>query len=111
MSLPLTLPAYFLDATAFVQTTIVNNYYTAQVSFYNGPTLVYTVVLIQQAPYATLPSNLQIGSFVIESGSLTMQIPSNIQPGTVTLNCMYTDLNVTQPQAMNAVIATWNLNQ
>ena len=111
MSLPLTLPAYNLDATATVQTTIVSNYYTAQVAFYSGPTLVYSLTLIQQAPTATLPANLQVGDFVIVSGTVKMQIPSSIQSGTVTLNCTYTDLNVTTPQPLNAVVATWNLNQ
>ena len=111
MSLPLTLPAYNLDATATVQTTIVSNYYTAQVAFFNGPTLVYSLTLIQQAPTMTLPANLRIGDFVIVSGTLYMQIPSSIQSGTITLNCMYTDMNVTTPQPLNAIIATWNLNQ
>lgn len=111
MSLPLTLPAYNLDATSTVQVTIVSNYYTAQVAFYNGPTLVYSLTLLQQAPKATLPANLEIGSFKIISGTLTMQIPSNIQAGTVTLNCQYTDLNIPTPQPLNAVVATWNLNQ
>lgn len=111
MSLPLTLPPYYLDATSMVQTTIVSNYYTAAVNFYNGPQLVYSITLIQQAPYMTLPPNLAVGSFVIHSGSLMMQIPSTIQTGTVTLNCTCTDLNVTQPQPLNAVIASWTLNQ
>lgn len=111
MSLPLTLPAYYLNATATVQVTIVSNYSTAQVGFYNGSMLVYMVTLIQQAPKATLPSNLTIGTFVIQSGTLTLQIPSSIQSGSVTLNCMYTDQNVKSPQSLNAVIATWSLNQ
>lgn len=111
MSLPLTLPAYYLDATATVQTTIVSNYYTAQVAFFDGPNLVYSLTLIQQAPFASLPSNLLIGDLKIISGTLNMQIPSSFQSGTITLNCMYTDMNVTTPQPLNAIIATWNLNQ
>jgi len=111
MSLPLTIPAYNLDASSTVQVTIVSNYYTAQVAFYNGPTLVYSLTLIQQAPYATIPANLEVGTFKIISGTLTLQIPSNIQPGTVTLDCKYTDLNIPNPQPLNAVVATWNLNQ
>lgn len=111
MALPLTLPAYMLDATSYVQVTIVSNYYTAQVYFYSGPTKVYALTLIQAAPVQQLPSNLKIGSFVIISGTLTLQLPSSIQSGTVTLNCTYTDQNVTTPQPLNAVIATWNLNQ
>lgn len=111
MSLPLTLPAFNLDATSTVQVTVVSNYYTAQVVFFDGAIQVYSLTLLQQAPYATIPANLQIGSFVIHTGTLTMQIPSNIQAGTVTLNCTYTDLNVPNPQPMNSVVATWNLNQ
>ena len=111
MALPLTLPAFMLDATSYVQVTIVSNYYTAQVSFYNGPMLVYSLTLIQQAPMASLPANLAVGTFIIQSGTLTLQIPSSIQAGTVTLNCTYTDLNVTKPQQLNSVVATWNLNQ
>lgn len=111
MALPLTLPAFMLDATSSVQVTIVSNYYTAQVAFYNGPTLVYSLTLIQQAPLQTLPANLLIGSFEIHSGTVQLQLPSPIQTGTVTLNCTYTDLNVTTPQALNAIIASWNLNQ
>jgi hypothetical protein len=111
MALPLTLPAYMLDATSSVQVTIVSNYYTAQVSFYSGPTLVFSLTLIQQAPKVTLPANLAVGTFIIHSGTLTLQIPSSIQSGTVTLNCTYTDQNVTTPQPLNAVIATWKLNQ
>ncbi len=111
MSLPLVLPAFNLDATATVQTTIVSNYYTAQVAFFDGAIIVYMLTLIQQAPFASLPSNLQIGDFKIISGTLSMQIPSSIQSGTITLNCMYTDLNVTTPQPLNSMIATWNLNQ
>lgn len=110
-SIPLTLPAYNLDATSTVQVKIVSNYYTAQVNFYNGALLVYTLTLIQQAPYATLPPNLKIGGFTIQSGTLTLQIPSPIQQGTVTLNCTYTDMNVTTPKQLNAVIGRWNLNQ
>lgn len=100
-----------LDATSYIQVTIISNYYTAQVAFYDGPTLIYSLTLIQQAPTATLPANLKIGDFVIVSGTVQLQIPSSIQSGTVTLNCMYTDLNVTKPQPLNAVVATWNLNQ
>lgn len=111
MALPLTLPAFMLDATSSVQVTIVSNYYTAQVSFYSGPTLVYSLTLIQAAPLQSLPDNLMVGSFKIHSGTLQLQLPSTIQTGTVTLNCTYTDLNVTTPQALNAVIASWNLNQ
>jgi hypothetical protein len=111
MALPLTLPAYMLDATSYVQVTIVSNYYTAQVSFYSGPTLVYSLTLIQAAPLQSLPDNLMVGSFKIHSGTLQLQLPSTIQTGTVTLNCTYTDLNVTTPQVLNAVIASWNLNQ
>jgi len=111
MPLPLTLSAFNLDATSTVQVTIYSNYNTAQVGFYNGSILVYILTLIQQAPYATIPLNLQIGSFKIIAGSLTLQIPSNIQGGTVTLNCTYTDLNIPTPQPMNAVVASWNLNQ
>jgi len=111
MALPLTLPAFMLDATSFVQVTIVSNYYTAQVFFYSGPTLVYSLALIQQAPMTTIPANLKVGNFIIQSGIMTLQIPSSLQSGTVTLNCMYTDLNVTKPQQLNSVVASWNLNQ
>jgi hypothetical protein len=111
MALPLTLAAYNLDATSTVQVVIVSNYTTAQVNFYNGAILVYTLTLIQQAPYATIPAGLQVGTFKILTGSLAMQIPSNIQAGSVTLNCTYTDLNIPTPQPLNAVIASWNLNQ
>jgi hypothetical protein len=111
MSLPLTLPAFNLDATSTIQVTIVSNYYTAQVAFYNGAILVYSLTLLQQAPYATIPADLVVGTFKIISGTLTMQIPSAIQAGTVTLNCTFTDLNVPNPQPLNAVVATWNLNQ
>jgi len=111
MALPLTLPPFMLDANSFVQVTIVNNYYTAKVDFYSGPTLVYTLTLIQAAPVQSLPEDLKVGSFVIEQGTLMMQIPSQIQTGTVMLNCTYTDLNVTIPTALNAVIASWSLNQ
>lgn len=111
MPLPLTLMPYNLDATSTVQVTIVYNYYTAQVAFYNGPVLVYSLTLIQSAPVASLPANLQLGNLVIISGTVMMQIPSSIQSGTVTLNCSFTDPNMPNPQFLNAVVATWNLNQ
>lgn len=111
MALPLTLPAYMLDATSSVQVTIAPNYYTARVDFYSGPTKVYSLTLIQQAPLQTLPADLKIGDFVILSGTVQLQLPSPIQSGTVTLNCMYTDMNISTPQPLNSVVATWNLNQ
>ena len=111
MALPLTLPAFALDATAYVQVTIYPDYYTARVDFYSGSLKMYSLTLIQAAPLQSLPSNLKIGDFVIQTGSLQLQIPSSIQPGTVTLNCIYTDPSVTTPTQLNAVIATWNLNQ
>lgn len=111
MSLPLTLPIYILDPTATVQATIVSNYTTAQIVFASAGTTVYSLTLIQQAPTQELPANLQIGDYVIVSGSLKMQLPSAIQAGTVTLNCEFTDTNVKTPQKLNAVIASWNLNQ
>ena len=111
MALPLTLPAYMLNATSYVQVTISPDYYTARVDFYDGPTKVYSLTLIQAAPLQSLPDNLMVGSFEIHSGTVQLQLPSPIQTGTVTLNCTYTDLNVTTPQVLNAVIASWNLNQ
>lgn len=100
-----------LNATASVQVTIVSNYYTAKVDFYNGPVIVYTVTLIQQAPIATLPPNLDLGTMTFLSGSLMMQLPSPIQTGTVTLNGTYTTDGQSGQQTINAVIASWSLNQ
>jgi len=111
MSLPLTLPPYYLDATATVQVTLTTSYSTAVVSFYNAGMIYYTVTLVQQAPVVTLPSNLAIGSFVIKSGKLTLQVPGSMQQGTVTLNCQYTDPAFASPQGLNAVIASWTLDQ
>lgn len=111
MSLPLTLPAYNLDLTAYVQVTIVYNYFTADVSFYNEPVLVYSLTLLQQAPQATLPPNLNLGSMTIISGTLTMEIPSTNQPGTVTLEGVYTTEADKSQQTINAVIGTWTLNE
>ena len=111
MALPLTLPAVMLDATSYVQVTIVSNYYTAQVNFYSGAIKVYSLTLIQAAPVQSLPDGLKVGDFVIQEGIVQMQIPSAIQAGTVSLNCTYTDLNVTQATQLNAVIASWELNQ
>lgn len=111
MSLPLTLPVYILDPTASVQVTIVSNYTTAQVVFLSGSTTVYSLTLIQQATTQQLPPDLQIGDFKIISGTLKLQLPSAIQTGTVTLDCQFTDTNVTTPQPLNAVVASWNLNQ
>lgn len=111
MALPLTLPAYMLDATSYIQVTISPDYYTARCDFYSGPTKVYSLTLIQAAPLQSLPDGLKVGDFVIQNGSMQLQLPSPIQTGTVTLNCTYTDLNVTQPTQLNAVVASWNLNQ
>ncbi len=112
MSLPLSLPAYFLNTTAIVQVTIVYNYYTANVFFYNNTLLVYNTTLMdQEVPKVTLPTDLQIGTFVIHSGTLTLKIPTSYRQGTVTLNCTYTDTGVTEPQNLDAVIASWDLNQ
>lgn len=111
MSLPLTLPSYVLDPTATVQVTIVSNYTTAQVVFATAGTTVYSLTLVMQAPTQEIPANLQIGDYVIVSGTLKMQLPSAIQQGTVTLDCMFTDTNVKVPQKLNAVIASWSLNQ
>lgn len=111
MALPLTLPAFMLDATAYVQVTISPDYYTARCDFYSGPTKVYSLTLIQAAPLQSLPDGLKIGDFVIEHGTMQLQIPSMIQTGTVTLNCTYTDLNVTKPTQLNSVVASWSLNQ
>lgn len=114
MSLPLVLPPYPLDATSSVQVTIVTNYSTAEVAFYAGPTLVYSVTLTQQSFYFALPAGLQIGTFVIQSGTLVMQVPQQFlttYPGMVTLNCMYTDVDVPESQPFNANIATWYINE
>lgn len=111
MALPLTLPIFMLDATSYVQVTIVSNYYTAQVNFYSAPTKVYSITLMQAAPLQSLPAGLRIGDFIIQEGIIQMQIPSAIQAGTVILNCTYTDLNVTQPTPLNAIVASWELNQ
>jgi hypothetical protein len=111
MALPLTLPTYYLNANSYVQVTITGDYYTAKVNFLNGSNLVYTTTLTTKAPLVTLPSNLAVGTFVIESGTLLLQIPSPIQGGTVTLDCMYKDQNITVQQSLNAVIASWTLNQ
>ena len=111
MALPLTLPAFMLDATSYVQVTIVSDYYTAKVDFFSGPTKVYSLTLIQAAPLQSIPDGLKVGDFVISTGSLQLQIPSPIQTGTVTLHCTYTDLNVKTPTQLNSVVASWNLNQ
>lgn len=111
MALPLILPAYYLNATSTVQVTITGDYYTAKVNFLNGSILVYTTTLTQKTPVLTLPPNLAVGTFVIVSGTLTLKLPSTIQTGTVTLNCMYKDKNVTVQQSLNSVIASWVLNQ
>ncbi len=111
MALPLTLPAFMLDATSYVQVTISPDYYTARCDFYSGPTKVYSLTLIQVSPLQSLPDNLKVGDFVFENGTMQLQIPSPIQTGTVTLNCTFTDLNVTKPTQLNSVVASWNLNQ
>jgi len=111
MALPLILPAFMLDATSYVQVMISPDYYTARVDFYSGPTKVYSLTLIQAAPLQILPDDLKIGDFVIQTGSVQLQVPSPIQNGTVTLNCTYTDMNITKPTQLNAVIASWMLNQ
>lgn len=111
MSLPLILPAYHLDATASVVTTIVTNYYTSQVSFYDESIVVYTAMLLQAAPTLVLPDNLHIGNFVIISGTLQAKFPISMQAGTITLNCIYTDLNTENPTPLNTVVATWSLGQ
>ncbi len=111
MALPLTLPPFMLDATSSVQVTIVSNYDTAQVNFYSGAIKVYSLTLLQTAPVQWLPDGLQVGDFVIQEGSVQLQIPSPIQAGTVTLRCTYTDLNVTQSTPLNAIVASWALNQ
>ncbi len=111
MALPLTLPAFMLDATSYVQVTISPDYYTARVDFYSGPTKVYTLTLLQVAPLQSLPADLKVGDFVIESGTMQLQLPSPIQTGTVALNCTFTDLNVTKPTQLNSVVASWTLNQ
>ncbi|MFT6502968.1 MAG: hypothetical protein ACJASQ_003100 [Crocinitomicaceae bacterium] len=111
MALPLTLPAYILNATATVNTTIVSNYTTAQVDFQNSGTSIYSLTLVQASPTATLPANLELGTYTIISGTLTMQLPSSIQNGTITLKGSFTDVNNPEPTDINAVIATWSLNQ
>jgi len=114
MSLPLILPAYQLNATASVQTTIVTNYTTAEVVFYAGSEAVYSLTLTQQSFFVSLPAGLQVGTFVIESGTLMMQVPEQFlttQPGMITLNCTYTDVDVPEPQPFSAYIATWYINE
>lgn len=114
MSLPLVLPPYRLNATASVQTTIVTNYTTADVVFYDGNTQVYSVTLTQQSFFVTLPPGLEVGTFVIGSGTLMMQMPGQFlttQPGMITLNCTYTDVDVPEPQPFSAYIATWYINE
>ena len=111
MALPLTLPSYILNATASVNTTIVSNYTTALVEFKNSRTLIYSLTLVQAAPIAELPANLKLGMFTLISGTLIMQLPSAIQNGTITLKGSYTDTNAPDPTEINAVVATWSINQ
>lgn len=102
---------YHLTPTLTVVTkplgTVKNN---ANVTFYAGSILLYTVTVTQTSPVSVCSYNLLLGSVKIEQGmQLTLQIPSSLQPGSIFLQATYSDLNVPQT-TINAMVATWSMN-
>jgi hypothetical protein len=109
MSLPLTLPAYIVSPTCTIQVVVNPNYYTATVNFNSGPTTVYSLVVLQQAPEATLPPDLVVGDATFTSGNIYLQIPSPVMQGAI--KAVLKGTAGRSPLNINATIASWNLNQ
>ncbi|MFT6502967.1 MAG: hypothetical protein ACJASQ_003099 [Crocinitomicaceae bacterium] len=101
---------YQLSATLSVVTIPIgdakNN---ASVFIYDGSMLLYTTTLTQAAPFLKYDSEIILGSSKIEKGmELTLQIPSSLQYGTLTMNAIFSTLNV-PATAINSLVASWKL--
>lgn len=108
MALPLTLPFYDLNDAIDIQTTIVNNYQTAEINFCKEDQSLYSTKMDQ--PTTELPESLEIGDLTIHGGKLELQAPTKDQPGIIVLSGSYSDPHNTETP-LNAVIAMWNDGQ
>ncbi len=82
---------------------------SANVTFYDGSILIYTVTVTQTSPVSVCSFDLIIGAITIEKGmQITIQIPSSLQPGSIFLQATYSDLNI-PPTTISAMVATWSL--
>lgn len=102
---------YVLSSTVSIVTTVTGDARQyASVGILNGSLMLWSATMTQLEPTATIPYDIIAGTLIIKKGgTFTLQIPTTLQPGSMTANLTVATLNNPQGTPFTGVVAMWAL--
>jgi hypothetical protein len=102
---------FVLSSTGSIVTTVTGDARQfATVAIVNSSIALWSATLTQFDPTATIPFDVVGGSLTInKGGTFTLQVPSALQPGSMTASLTLVTPNNPQGTPFAAQVATWSL--